>query len=192
MASPTSCGWASRGRRRGLSRLSLGNPHRPPPFVGLPEGGPSPHHGHLAAGAALCIPHRQVGWEWGPRGASGEGGSRDRSLPLGSPPPRAPLSTPRLLINKEKTGQVSWLLLEPPLSPLPLPTWVPLSLSLPSWRPGTPQLRPGIPEPGGSEARPPRLGDSTGLGSLGTLLNQVTDPNSEQPEPEQELCASCE
>ncbi|XP_047690498.1 NAD-dependent protein deacetylase sirtuin-2 isoform X2 [Prionailurus viverrinus] len=42
---------------------------------GLPEGGPSPHHGHLAAGAALCIPHR------------------------------APLSTPRLLINKEKTGQ---------------------------------------------------------------------------------------
>ena len=77
------------------------------PFTGLPEGGPPHHHGHLPAGAALRIPYQQVGWGSGLWGAAGHWGSRDRPSPLSSPSTRAPLSTPRLLINKEKTGQVS-------------------------------------------------------------------------------------
>uniref|UniRef100_A0A8C0E1U9 NAD-dependent protein deacetylase n=1 Tax=Balaenoptera musculus TaxID=9771 RepID=A0A8C0E1U9_BALMU len=75
------------------------------PFTGLPEGGPPHHYGHLPAGAALRIPYQQVGWGSGPWGAAGHWGSRDRPSPLSSPSTRAPLSTPRLLINKEKTGQ---------------------------------------------------------------------------------------
>uniref|UniRef100_A0A7N5JU02 NAD-dependent protein deacetylase sirtuin-2 n=1 Tax=Ailuropoda melanoleuca TaxID=9646 RepID=A0A7N5JU02_AILME len=89
---------------------SLWGPHQLPPFIGLPEGGSPHHHGHLPAGAALRLPHQQVGW-----GLAGGGGpGQARSSPLSSPSPRAPLSTPRLLINKEKTGQVSWLLCGPP------------------------------------------------------------------------------
>lgn len=89
-------------------------------FVGLPEGGPAYHHGHLPAGAALRVPHRQVsrgaGLGWGALEA--EGARTGRHHPAHRSP-RAPLSTPRLLINKEKTGQVSWLLYTAPRSSLP-------------------------------------------------------------------------
>lgn len=112
-----------------LSQLQVGrgagkapraqSPHWPPP-PGLPESGPPHHHGHLPAGAALCIPHQQVGRASGAglRGAGDWGAATDPHHSARRPL-RAPLSTPRLLINKEKAGQVSGLDSHPSVLPSP-------------------------------------------------------------------------
>lgn len=76
VASPASCG-GDRGQG-GEAQPPHGplGPHWPLPFTGLPEGGPPRHHGHLPAGAALRIPHQQVGCGWDCGGLLGPGGAK--------------------------------------------------------------------------------------------------------------------
>lgn len=167
------------------------SPHQAPgaltghaPLTGLPEGGSPPHHGHVPTGAALRIPHQQVGWDRAGAGA-GDRGSQHRSSPPSSPSLRAPLSTPRLLINKEKTGQVSWLLFEPPSD------FLSSSSSQGSHIPfhWDPQLRTRssrIQIPGHLDS------GSTGIWVTWDPSEQGTEPNSKRLKPGLECCASCE
>ena len=91
VASPNSCGWACSGGRGPAADLT-GHSR----FIGLPEGGPPYHHGHLPAGAALRVPHRQVGWGLGLWEAAGRPGEPRQALttqltiPQGAPVDPAP------------------------------------------------------------------------------------------------------
>uniref|UniRef100_A0A4X1T1L8 NAD-dependent protein deacetylase sirtuin-2 n=1 Tax=Sus scrofa TaxID=9823 RepID=A0A4X1T1L8_PIG len=103
---PGSCsveGWAG-ARVAG----STAQPPWPRPFTGLPEGGPSHRHGHLPAGAALRIPHQQVGWGSGWGRALGTGGARagPHSAHPTSPPQGAPLHpTPAHQQGEDRPGE---------------------------------------------------------------------------------------
>ena len=164
VASPNSCGWACSGGQGPAADL-IGHSR----FVGLPEGGPPYHHGHLPAGAALRVPHRQVGWGWGRGRLLGGQGSRDRPSPLSSPSPRAPLSTPRLLINKEKTGQVS------PLRPTPPPPHT----SPTSPPPGSPGTRGQV--SGEAQYSGPLSSDLGILESSGVRFQATSTPGFHRP-----------